>query len=84
MIQADDHSWLVDARINIEDLNEKLNLRLPDEEVDTLGGFVFNLFGKIPVRYEKVSYENLDFIIQEIENHKIKIVKIVIDTKQEK
>ncbi len=84
VIQADDHSWLVDARINIEDLNEKLNLRLPDEEVDTLGGFVFNLFGKIPVRYEKVSYENLDFIIQEIENHKIKIVKIVIDTKQEK
>lgn len=84
VIQADDHSWLVDARINIEDLNEKLNLHLPDEEVDTLGGFVFNLFGKIPVRYEKVSYENLDFIIQEIENHKIKIVKIVIDTKQEK
>lgn len=84
VIQEDDHSWLVDARINIGDLNEKLNLRLPDEEVDTLGGFVFNLFGKIPVRYEKVSYGNLDFIIQEIENHKIKIVKIVIDTKQEK
>lgn len=84
VIQSDDHSWLVDARINIEDLNEKLNLRLPDEEVDTLGGFVFNLFGKIPVRYEKVSYENLDFIIQEIENHKIKIVKIVTDARQEK
>ena len=84
VIQADDHSWLVDARINIEDLNEKLNLQLPDEDVDTLGGFVFNLFGKIPVRYEKVSYENLDFIIQEIENHKIKIVKIVSNGQQEK
>lgn len=84
VIQADDHSWLVDARINIEDLNEKLNLSLPDEEVDTLGGFVFNLFGKIPVRYEKVSYENLDFVIQEIENHKIKIVKIVNNGQQER
>ena len=84
VIQADDHSWLVDARINIEDLNEKLNLQLPDEDVDTLGGFVFNLCGKIPVRYEKVSYENLDFIIQEIENHKIKIVKIVSNGQQEK
>ena len=84
VIQADVHSWLVDAPINIEDLNEKLNLQLPDEDVDTLGGFVFNLFGTIPVRYEKVSYENLDFIIQEIENHKIKIVKIVSNGQQEK
>ncbi|MGC9313830.1 MAG: transporter associated domain-containing protein, partial [Sediminispirochaetaceae bacterium] len=51
---------------------------LPDEDFDTLGGFVFDLFGKIPVKYEKVRYRSLDFIIQEMDGHKIKTVKIVI------
>jgi CBS domain containing-hemolysin-like protein len=52
-----------------------------DEEFETLGGFVFDLFGKIPVKYEKVSWKNFDFIIQDMEGHKINTVKIV--TKKE-
>jgi CBS domain containing-hemolysin-like protein len=68
---------LVDARINIEDLNEQLTLQIPVSDFDTLGGFVFDLFGKIPVKYEKTSYGNLDFIIQAMDGHKIETVKIV-------
>jgi len=69
--------YLCDARINMEDLNEKLKLSLPEDDVDTLGGFVFDLFGKIPVKYEKVSYKDNDFIIQDMNGHKILSVKIV-------
>jgi len=69
--------YLCDARVNIEDLNEELGLALPAEDFDTLGGFVFDLFGKIPVRYEKVSHEGADYIIQEMSNHKIQTIKIV-------
>ena len=39
----------------------------------------FNLFGKIPVKFEKVRYNNLDFIVQEMEGHKILSVKIIIN-----
>ncbi|ADK81561.1 hemolysin family protein [Sediminispirochaeta smaragdinae] len=69
--------YLCDARVDIEDLNEQVKLQLPDDDFDTLGGFVFDLFGKIPVRYEKVTYNNLDFIIQDMEGHKIKTVKVI-------
>lgn len=55
VMKLSDNSWICDARVNIQDLNEKLSLDLPDEDFDTLGGFVFDLFGKIPVRYEKVA-----------------------------
>ncbi len=72
-------TYLCDARIDLEDLNEHIKKDLPDDKFDTLGGFVFDLFGKIPVRYEKVSYENLDFIIQSVEGHKIKTVKVVLN-----
>lgn len=69
--------FLCDARINIEDFNESLNMDISDEDFDTLGGFVFDLFGKIPAKFEKVSYKNTDFIIQEMDGHKIKTVKVV-------
>ncbi len=69
--------WLCDARTNLDDLNEKLGSEFPSEEFDTLGGFVFDLFGKIPVKYEKLSWNNYDFIIQDMEGHRINLIKIV-------
>ena len=72
-----DGVWLCDARVNLDDLSEIFTDGIPDDEFDTLGGFVFDLFGKIPVKYEKVSWHNFDFIIQDMEGHRINTVKIV-------
>ena len=69
--------WLCDARVNLEDLAEKTGLDLPVEDFDTLGGFVFDLFGKIPVKYEKTAYRGNNLIVQEMDGHKIKSVKVV-------
>jgi CBS domain containing-hemolysin-like protein len=69
--------YLCDARMNIEDFNGELGLDISDDDFDTLGGFVFDLFGKIPVRYEKVSFKNVDFIIQTVDGHKINTIKVV-------
>ena len=78
ILQIDDYSFLCDGRVDIEDLNEELKLKIPEEDFDTLGGFVFDLFGKIPVKFEKISFQNADFIIQDMDGHKIKTVKIVL------
>lgn len=68
--------WLCDARVDMDDLAEFLHTELPSDEFETLGGFVFDLFGKIPVRYEKVRWKNFDFIVQDMDGHKINTVKI--------
>ncbi len=78
ILQIGDGVYLCDARVNLDDLAEELHITLPIDDFDTLGGFVFDLFGKIPVKYEKVSYDGHDFIIQDMEGHKINTVKIVI------
>ncbi|MCF7939502.1 MAG: hemolysin family protein [Spirochaetales bacterium] len=78
ILQVGKGMYLCDARVGIEDLNEKISLEIPQDEYDTLGGFVFGLFGKIPAKYEKVGYNNLDFVIQSMEGHKIQTVKIII------
>jgi len=72
-----DGVWLCDARVNLDDLAGIFTEEIPDQEFDTLGGFVFDLFGKIPVKYEKVSWKNFDFIVQDMEGHRINTVKIV-------
>ena len=72
-----DGVWLCDARVNLDDLTDMFTGGIPEQEFDTLGGFVFDLFGKIPVKYEKASWKNFDFIIQDMEGHRINTVKIV-------
>ena len=72
-----DGVWLCDARVNLDDLTDIFTDGIPEQEFDTLGGFVFDLFGKIPVKYEKASWKNFDFIIQDMEGHRINTVKIV-------
>ncbi len=69
--------WLCDARINLEDLNENINSNFPTEDFDTLGGFVLDLFGRIPVKYEKINWKNYEFIIQDMEGHRVNLIKVI-------
>jgi magnesium and cobalt transporter len=78
ILKIGDGVWLCDARVNIADLNEEVPISLPEEDFDTLGGLVFDLFGKIPVKYEKVGFRGHEFIIQDMDGHKINTVKIVL------
>jgi len=82
VVQLGDGIWLCDARVNLEFLAEETNLDLPIDDFDTLGGFVFDLFGKIPVKNEKIDYKDYSFIIQEMDGHKINTIKIVTQKKE--
>ena len=72
------NAWLCDARTSLDDLNETIDSNFPVEDFDTLGGFVFDLFGKIPVKYEKHSWNNYDFIVQDMEGHRINVIKVIL------
>ncbi|MDR0563058.1 MAG: hemolysin family protein [Spirochaetaceae bacterium] len=75
-------AYLCDARVRLEDLSKAVGIDFPVQDFDTLGGFVFNLFGKIPVKYEKTVYNNHDFVIQDMDGHKIHTVKIMLKPKE--
>jgi putative hemolysin len=75
--EVDEGSWLVEAKINIEDLNEALDLQIPSEEdFESLGGFIFSLLGRIPEEKEEVPYEDLHFTIEKVQGQRIKKVRI--------
>ena len=75
----DDGSVRVAAKIDLDDLNEEMNLQLPTERSDTLGGFIYELVGKVPSQGEAVHYQNLKFIIDRVHRQRIIRVRIQKD-----
>ncbi|MBN3873392.1 MAG: hemolysin family protein [Nostoc sp.] len=63
----DKQKFLVQAQINLEDLNEILHLNLPlTREYQTLGGFLLYQLQKIPAIGESFRYQNLEFTVVSI------------------
>ena len=78
--KIDDSTYLVDGLVNINEINDKLNLNLPSEHYDTVGGFVMDLIGTIPVEEEEyvVEYGSLVFKVEKIDEKRIELVKICV------
>lgn len=58
----------VDALCPISEAFEKLNLRMPETEVNTLGGLVTDLIGRIPEKGEAVTVGNCEITVLEAES----------------
>lgn len=84
ILNISENIWICDARVDLDDLNEAIEAQFPNEEFDSLGGFVFDLFGKVPVKYEKATWNEYDFIIQDMEGHRINQIKIIKNSENEK
>ncbi len=75
---ASDGSAVVDARINVYELNEALGISIPEgESYDTISGFIFSQIGRIPGTGENIVYGGLTFTILDADQRKIIRVKIV-------
>jgi CBS domain containing-hemolysin-like protein len=69
--------YLCDGRANIELINDELGLKLPNNDFDTLGGLIFSLLGRDANLHESVEYEKSLFIVEELDGHTIRRVKII-------
>jgi len=75
-----DGSYTADARVPIEDLEKLLSVDLSnehEEDIDTLGGMVFALAGRVPVRGELIAHKcGLEFEVLEVDPRRIGKVRI--------
>jgi magnesium and cobalt transporter len=75
----DDSSVLVDARLEIEKLEEHFDIKLPEGGFESVGGFIIHILGKIPKVNEKIVFEDLEMAIKSADDRKID--KIIITYK---
>lgn len=72
-----DFSRTFSGRTSIRNVNRKMGLNLPaDEDIDTIGGYVVHLFGRIPQQGEVLSNDNLEFEVTGADRQRVTQVMI--------
>jgi len=87
--RIDDNNIRVDARVSLDEVNEILGVNLPDMECETIGGFVYELIGKIPIAGDKVDFEiaskqKLTFLVEKVIRRRISKILITKSESKEK
>ena len=76
-LQVDDDTFLFSAKTEIDYINDKYKLNLPEsEEYETLGGLIFYKHESIPEKDEIITISNYRFKIEEVSNNKIELVRV--------
>ncbi len=70
--------YLVNGRMKIDDLNQILLTRLPEGHYETLGGFLIQQAGRIPLRREKLELEGKIFVVENADQKSIQEVLVII------
>ncbi|MEP7059813.1 MAG: hemolysin family protein, partial [Actinomycetota bacterium] len=71
-------SFRVSGKASVDDVNERLHIELPDEEWDTIAGFVLDVFGKIPDDGEEVDYQGMTFKAERVQGRRIATILITL------
>jgi len=66
-----DNKWCAMGKTTLWDLKDDYGINIEDERAETIGGFVVNLFGRIPGNGEEISYKNLRFRIGKVKDNRI-------------
>jgi putative hemolysin len=80
--KIDDHTIIIPGKMPMEQFNNLMQTQMPEEEFDTIGGFVLHLFGKLPAKGEEVSFEGYNFLIENV--GRARILKIRVSSPTEK
>jgi len=74
--RLDDRTFLVDARLELDELEELLGAELPQHEHNTLGGLVMELLGHVPSGGEKTECSGATMVVEEVRGRRVRRVRI--------
>jgi CBS domain containing-hemolysin-like protein len=74
--EEEDGSVLIDCRLNIGEFAEHFDTRIPRDKFDTVGGWLFDLLGHVPLQGEETVYGNLGIQVMEADERKIRLVRV--------
>ncbi len=71
VVRVDGNRWLVDGRMSVDDVRDRLGINLPEGEYVTLGGFLFDGFGHIPAEGETFDVGGWQLRVSEMDKRRI-------------
>ncbi|CAB4754735.1 unannotated protein [freshwater metagenome] len=73
----DNGDVLVNASVNVDDINDELNLSLPEGNWDSVGGLVFGLLGRVAVQGDSVEVEGTKIVVERVDARRVIRVRVV-------
>ena len=74
-----DTEYLFSSRMEVDQINNKYNLELPEsEEYETIAGLFLSLHEDIPIKGESIKYENKLLLIDSVDEKSIKLIRIMV------
>jgi len=80
----EDGSYLFRGRVDIDDFNDLMDSNLPVDEADTLGGFLYMMFGHVPTAGEYVEDDGLRLTVEQVNSRRIRLVRAQRKSRKEK
>lgn len=79
----DDGSVLLDGRAELDSLDDFFGFRSTETQIETVGGYVTMLFGRVPDDGESISHEGLTFEVERADDRRILSVRVRRDLEAE-
>lgn len=76
VVPLESGEYLVDARLDVDDLSGILGIIFPDEEWDTVGGLVLGLAGRVPAIGESFEYNDLTLTTEDVQGRRVSRVRV--------
>ncbi len=73
----DAHTTILDGRVGLTEINDRMDLELPEDEADTIGGFVFGLLGHQASQGERIRWRNHVFVVEATDGRRITKVRLI-------
>ena len=70
--------YIVDGGMSVSDVNELLSINLPDDDWETVGGFLFGTLEHVPVVGENVDFDGWRFAAKAVQGRRVRLVEISI------
>ncbi len=73
IVAVGENTWKISGGASLDDVAEALEIKLPVEEYDTFGGYIFGILGRIPEDGTKseLRADGMHIFVERIENHRI-------------
>ncbi|QFP42111.1 HlyC/CorC family transporter [Borrelia miyamotoi] len=71
--KKDENIYLISGETTFDEIEETVGIKIQHKDyINTIGGYIMDLLDKIPTKGEQVNTEHGEYLIEEIQNHKIK------------
>lgn len=71
-------TYLISGKVEVDHLNEKYKVGIPEGDYETIAGYIENRIGRIPKQGESFLIDNYDIIIVKATHTKVELIKLIV------